>query len=137
MINSKIAYAILTAVAIGGLILGWKVGSSSCPPVATTDTNESVTKETSKKKTVIIRTPDKTVTTITEDKEKQVDNSRNVVVVPPVKQYNISALVAIQPNTGLTPVYGVSVSKQVLGPATVGAFALTNGVVGVSIGVNF
>lgn len=35
------------------------------------------------------------------------------------------------------PIYGVSISKEVLGPITVGAWGLTNGTLGLSAGVNF
>lgn len=51
---------------------------------------------------------------------------------------NVSALVGNDFGVGvLKPVYGVSVSKEILGPITVGAFGLTSGMVGLSIGLNF
>lgn len=37
----------------------------------------------------------------------------------------------------LAPVYGLSVSKDILGPVSVGAFGFTNKVYGVSVGLNF
>jgi hypothetical protein len=33
--------------------------------------------------------------------------------------------------------YGISVHREFIGPITLGAFGLTNGTVGLSIGVNF
>lgn len=37
----------------------------------------------------------------------------------------------------LVPVYGLGVTREVLAPVTLGAYGLTNGIVGLSIGVNF
>lgn len=51
---------------------------------------------------------------------------------------NISILGANDFSRGLlVPTYGISVTKEVLGPITVGAFGLMNGVIGVSIGLDF
>lgn len=36
-----------------------------------------------------------------------------------------------------TPTYGLSVTKPVLGPVTIGAFGLNNGTVGASVGLTF
>ena len=35
------------------------------------------------------------------------------------------------------PLYGISANKEFIGPITIGAFGLTNGTIGLSIGVNF
>jgi hypothetical protein len=51
---------------------------------------------------------------------------------------NISVLGANDFHAGLfAPTYGLSVTKEVLGPVTVGAFGLMNGTIGVSVGLNF
>lgn len=51
---------------------------------------------------------------------------------------NISVLGANDFSRGLlVPTYGLSVQKEFLGPITVGAFGLMNGVIGVSVGVDF
>jgi hypothetical protein len=39
--------------------------------------------------------------------------------------------------TGFTPVYGGSISKEVLGPITLGAFYLSNTTAGLSVGLTF
>lgn len=39
--------------------------------------------------------------------------------------------------SGATPLYGVSVNKNVLGPINLGAFAFKNGMVGLSLGLQF
>lgn len=60
------------------------------------------------------------------------------VIPPKTGTTNVSALLSNNFNNGLwSPAYGVSVTHEILGPLTVGAFALTSGVVGVSIGVTF
>jgi hypothetical protein len=51
---------------------------------------------------------------------------------------NISLLGANDLSKGaLIPTYGLSVTREVLGPVTVGAFGLMNGTVGVSVGLDF
>jgi VCBS repeat-containing protein len=99
-----------------------------------------------KTETVTIKKPDgttKTVTTIDttaevkiDDKKTEVDNK--VQTSTPVKRptINVSALAVLDLRTGL-PAYGASASKEILGPVTVGAFGLTNGVLGISIGLDF
>lgn len=78
-----------------------------------------------------------TTSTTTDNSIKAVTDSTDKTVVAQPK-LNVSALVANDFSRGLlVPTYGVSVSKQVLGPFTVGGFGLTNGTIGLSIGVNF
>jgi hypothetical protein len=51
---------------------------------------------------------------------------------------NVSILAGTSPAFNLTEVtYGASISKEMIGPITVGAWALTNKSVGLSIGLNF
>jgi hypothetical protein len=79
-------------------------------------------------------------TTITKIDNSVIDTTvkSQVVSAPNTKNLNVSVLVADDFSRGLLiPTYGVSVTKQVLGPMTVGAFGLTNGTVGVSVGINF
>ena len=50
----------------------------------------------------------------------------------------ISALAGFSPfSDPHTPVYGGHVSTQLLGPINVGAFGLTNGTIGMSLGLDF
>jgi len=76
------------------------------------------------------------------DNTKSQDNITQQVqqtITPPKKNtLNISVLGANDFKQGiLAPTYGLSVTKEVLGPITVGAFGLMNGTVGLSIGLNF
>lgn len=78
-----------------------------------------------------------TTTTII-DHTVKTDIAKSVSITTRAPTLNISALVANDFSKGLLiPAYGVSVSKQVLGPITVGGFGLTNGTIGLSVGLNF
>lgn len=58
----------------------------------------------------------------------------------PIKQskLNVSALLAVNTQHALDiPQYGLSVTKQVLGPITAGIWALNNGTIGLSVGMDF
>lgn len=92
------------------------------------------------KKTTIVKEPTGKVTTvITEethtDTKSDVDTKTQEIIKPP-PQWQVSALGGMDIHT-MTPVYGVAVSKQFLGPFTAGAFGLSNGIVGVSVGMTF
>ena len=84
------------------------------------------------------------ITTITDDTatdEKQAshdDVSADITVTPPkINTLNISALAGVDPLNSFKPVYGTAVTKQILGPVTIGAFGMSNGVVGLSVGISF
>lgn len=54
------------------------------------------------------------------------------------KKLNVSLLAGTSPSLNLTElVYGASISKELVGPVTVGAWALTNKSIGLSVGLNF
>jgi hypothetical protein len=51
---------------------------------------------------------------------------------------SVQALLALDLQKGIQqPIYGIAAQKEFIGPITLGAFGLTNGVIGVSIGLNF
>lgn len=85
-----------------------------------------------------------THTVVVEDISKIVSESnservRQVVAAPSSttrRKTNVSALVAVD-SLKLTPTYGIGVTHELIGPITIGAFGLTNGVVGLSIGISF
>lgn len=84
----------------------------------------------------------KKTTTITEntttDTKKVTDTQKDIVVTAPKSSIiNISALAGLDTGRGFVPTYGISASKELIGPITVGAFGLTNGTIGVSVGLNF
>lgn len=90
-------------------------------------------------KTVKLPSGEVDITTTTEDHTQHVDTSTISAASPiKVKSLNVSALIANDFSRGiLVPTYGISVSKEILGLITVGAFGLTNGAIGVSLGLNF
>lgn len=55
------------------------------------------------------------------------------------KTLTVSALAGtkVSFSSPLTPVYGGMISKEILGPISVGAWGLSNGVCGVSVGLGF
>lgn len=57
------------------------------------------------------------------------------VVTPKLPDWRVSALVG----TGLplVPIYGAHVERRILGPISLGAWGLSSGVVGLSVGVEF
>lgn len=73
---------------------------------------------------------------------KQIDDSdvktsdTKTEVTRGASKINLSALAGIDFNTK-SAVYGASVTKDLLGPINTGAWGLTNGTVGVSIGLSF
>lgn len=82
-----------------------------------------------------------TITTDIEDLKQTTKHSdaTQTTVQNKVSKINVSALVGtdLSKGLGLTPLYGVSVSKDFIGPVSIGAFGLTNGVIGVSVGIDF
>jgi hypothetical protein len=149
--NSKyiiVTIAILTSFAVGRY-------SVQKPIVHTvtdvrTDVKQDQVADTHTQTTITtVKTPDGTVKTVEQinqvadtktDTQVIADTHVDTTITPPkTNTVNISALVAnnFSHGLGITPTYGVSVSKEILGPVTIGAFGLTNGVVGVSIGLSF
>lgn len=82
--------------------------------------------------TVVKDTNLSTKNTVTDDKRVEVTPAKKNTI-------NVSALIGIDIGTisKPVPIYGVSVNKELLGPVTGGLFGLTNGTLGVSIGLNF
>lgn len=134
--KAKVILAVLT------LVLAFAGGRYSVqPPDTTSTTDTKIDKDTHTKKTVvIIKDPDgkETTTTVVErdTKTKTDTNTSNTVTQVKRSTLNVSALAGVDIKEK-TAIYGVSVTKEVLGPVTVGAYGLTNGVVGVSLGINF
>lgn len=78
------------------------------------------------KTTVIKRDTD---TIITDKKETQTETTKKPLM-------NVSVLAGLDYKTRL-PAYGATVSKEFIGPITLGVFGLTNGVVGITVGLDF
>lgn len=113
----------------------------------TTDTTKQVDRDTHTDTTTVVEEDGtgkkKTTTTVVQDtttksKTDEVIKDDKTSVATPAKRntLNVSTLASVGLNN-FVPVYGLSVTKEVLGPITVGAFGLTSGVVGISLGLNF
>ncbi len=74
-------------------------------------------------------------TTVSQDKKATSIDSETVTTAKK-PMINVSALSGIDFKTKL-PVYGAAVSKEFLGPVSLGVFGLTNGTLAVSIGISF
>lgn len=80
---------------------------------------------------------DTTTTTIDHTQKTELDKKQEIILAK-TSTLNLSALAGNDfSHPQILPIYGLSVSKSLLGPITVGAFGLTNGVVGLSVGINF
>lgn len=108
------------------------------------ETEETTKKEETDTHTEIVETkqPDgstKKVTTI--DRSSRTDyatkKETETKTTNKVQKTNISALVSVNIRERNALIYGISVTREILGPVTVGVFGLTNGTVGASIGINF
>lgn len=107
-----------------------------------TQTQVNQDKDTHKKVT-ITKKPDGTIITdISVDTDTKTDEKQNQnltldqTVTPPKKNtLNVSVLGGY--DFGRGPVYGGSVTKQIIGPITAGVFGLTNGTIGVTVGLDF
>jgi len=108
------------------------------------ETEETTKKEETDTHTEIVETkqPDgstKKVTTI--DRSSRTDyatkKETETKTTNKVQKTNISALVSVNIKERNALIYGISVTREILGPVTVGVFGLTNGTVGASIGINF
>lgn len=113
------------------LIIGYIAGKHS--QVDVVKTQESNTTHTTIKTVRDKAGREKTVTIIDSKTEKKAE-----VQIKPGPKTNVSALVGNDFSKSLPkPLYGINVSREFLGPVTIGAFGLTNGVLGVSVGLNF
>lgn len=134
---------IVLILIIGGFAAGWY----SKPETKTVDDTKTEEKDKTKtedhKKTTIVKDKDGNETTTIIDDSTTTSNhskdseSKKETTVTSHSKINVSALAAIDTKSQPIPLYGISINKELIGPITVGAFGLTSGVVGISIGINF
>ncbi len=138
---SKIQEIVVVVFMILAFLLGYGFRNaqvtSTTTQTAETETGHVVETTTTSKQpngdVKVVRTVDSTTKTKINEKNetKAVKSNGSGVTVSALGGYDFSKPKA------LTPLYGVSVTKQVLGPITIGAFGLTNGVLGLSLGYSF
>ncbi len=132
-------------------VLSFALGRYTASTLSTTKDYSKQTETDTKtntntnKQTVITEKPDGTKTTvitedtkIVEDAQSKSDTQKTQTSVATKHSVtNASLLVAVPAWNDLKPVYGLSLNKEFIGPVTIGAFGLTNGVLGLSLGINF
>ncbi len=89
---------------------------------------------------VVVKKPDgsSTTTETIDEKSKTKTDAISQIPVKTNQKTNISVLVGNDFSRSVVkPIYGISVNRELIGPVTVGAYGLTSGIIGLSIGVNF
>lgn len=126
-------------VAIITCIIGVGLGYSMRPKPTIDSKKQVETDVTTHETTTIIQNKKGTVkTVIVRDIVDKTKIEEHVVFMPKKPVLSVLALAGANPKMGiLIPIYGISVSKEVFGPFTVGAFGYTSGMVGLSVGINF
>lgn len=145
----SLKFKIITCTSM--LILAFALGRYSVnqPAVVSTVDHRIITNvqqnRDTHKKTVVVKAPSGVeTTTITEDtttdtREKQYNALSSTISVTSPKRstLNLSALAGARTLSRFEPVYGVSISKEVVGPVTAGLWGLSDGTIGVSVGIDF
>ena len=85
------------------------------------------------------RTETTTDTTSTTDTEKHQTQVADIQQTPSAKsgRITVQGLIGMRITEPGVPLYGIAASKEFIGPVSIGAFGLTNGTVGLSLGVSF
>jgi hypothetical protein len=133
---------IIAAVAV---LTSFAFGRWSAPEYKKTETDQTENKEVDKhKKTTVVEKerPDGTKekkTVVEEDSEKRSEKSskQSEEIVGSSSKVTVSALGGFYFSDRSGPIYGLAISKPILGPITLGAFYLTPSIVGASIGLTF
>lgn len=141
--DARLKIIVLVATVTLGFFVGRETANKNADKSMeiSQDTQKSTDKHTTGT-TTIIKEPDGTVKTVKvidvvehTDTDKQETKDVKVSAVGP--KTNISALIGGRLSPLDSPYYGISVNREFLGPVTLGAWGLTNGTLGLSIGVNF
>lgn len=101
---------------------------------------DTISQDHTQKTIVTIKKPDGSSTT-TETVDSRSTTKTDAVTQTPTstkQKTNISVLVGNDfSKSAIKPMYGVSGNREFIGNLTVGAYGLTNGTVGLSLGLNF
>lgn len=120
----------------GLLILSFAVGRYSVSVNRSTQIDET-TKTKTDTTIVKVKEPNGKETTTTIIKERETTKKElNQVEISKKAILNVALLGAYNTNQNTTS-YGISISKEFIGPITFGAYGLTDGIMGLSVGVNF
>lgn len=131
------------------LLTAFAFGRWSAPEYVKTDKETTENSDTTKKKkktTTEKENPDGSKEkTVTEEEETSKSKSKTDAESEEVRAGSSKVTISVLAGTsvfddssiGSNIRYGVSISRPILGPITVGAFYLTPGIVGASIGLTF
>jgi hypothetical protein len=148
MIPSKIEIIIAIFCLLLGLLMGYKIFRSTeivyKEQIKTVEVEKQVENKDIHQKTIIVKEhgPDgteKTTTTISLDDTSKIIQDKSVNTITNIEKVNqkpIVNLAALFVVSNRTLYYGASISKEVAGPITAGIFILTNGVAGVTLGID-
>lgn len=129
---NKIVIAVVAVIA--AFLSGYFLAPEKTKEVQNTVYVDRVVKVNEKKR--IVEKPDGTketvVVTVTEEANKE-QSTLSVVEKPADKPWSAYGLIGYDS----TLRYGAHVSKQFIGPLSLGAFGLTNGTFGLSVGMRF
>ncbi len=142
MINLKAHAQEIAVIVILAITFAAGRYSARQPEIKETSRVESETRKdvVKDKKTVIVKAPDGTrTTTITENTRTQV---RQVTETQTTRSASKAAVLSVAALGGFDTrsrgtVFGASAQKEIAGPITAGVWALNNGTIGVSVGLNF
>jgi hypothetical protein len=129
-----------TIVILVALALMFALGRYSVPDNQVTTTDDKTAQNHTITTIITLKKANgETSTTETIDSKTKTKEEDRIVQMEAAKsKINVSALASVNVTKGdMTPLYGISVSKEILGPVRVGVFGLTNGIVGVSVGLDF
>lgn len=138
---TRIQEAIVLALMVCSFAFGYLAHRSAAPVevkdqiTEVKDNHTVVTTVTSKQANGDIKVI-KTIDSATKLKET---DKKDTVAPASSPKWNVSAMAGYDftKPKDLVPIYGVSVNRQVLGPFTIGAYGMTDGIIGLSIGASF
>lgn len=146
--SQKLQYLVATILVVLSFCFGHYTAQSSKSSQTTDKIVDTVTHEaldTHTKTTITeVKEPTGEIKTITQvdtvqsakETDIKAETDRTVTTYQKKSAVNISLIGGYDTARGL-PTYGASFSKEFVGPITIGLWGLTNGTVGVTIGVNF
>lgn len=141
--TTRLKLLLITLAMVSSFALGTYTAKTltKTESVQTSDKTDTTTQTTTT--TTTVKNPDgkETTTTktdtITAIKERSRTNTQKEIIEAPSRRAINVSLLASYNQKDKQPIYGASITSRFLGPLTMGAFAFENGMIGLSIGVDF
>lgn len=144
--NNSLWILVAIAYSVGVYVVGYDIGKGTVKETVKTEVSNEVEKEKDHKTTTITKTKDKqgnakTVTIISEDVDKTIVKdetvSQRTQEAAREQRYRLYGISSWEIRNDFRSSYGIGGSAKVIGPVEIGAFYLTNGTVGATVGVSF